>query len=126
MHLGELMSRLESEADAAEALAALGDLPLFAQVEIMGARHDESPGAYVANAARRFAARAGDEDWLALMTAMERAHDPARAALVRMLGWALRSDEAEIAAPEAATPGPKAGGCSCGGGGGGCHDHPAG
>jgi hypothetical protein len=86
----------------------------------MGARHDEPPGEYVANASRRFAAAAGDEDWLALMTAMERAQDPGRAALERMLRWALARDEAEQAAQSVAAK-PHAG-CSCGGGGGGCHD----
>jgi hypothetical protein len=86
----------------------------------MGARHDEPPGEYVANASRRFAAAAGDEDWLALMTAMERAPDPGRAALERMLRWALARDEAEQAAHAAGAK--PHGGCTCGGGTGGCHD----
>jgi hypothetical protein len=116
MILGALMTRLEREADAAFALEALADLPLFAAVAAMGERHDEEPGEYVANASRRFAATAGDEDWLGLMTAMERAGDPGRAALEHMLRWALMRDEAEAAPPRAQ------GGCSCGGGGsGGCH-----
>ena len=59
------------------------------------------------------AAQAGDEDWLALMTAIERADDPARVVLGKMLRWALASD----AAPAPAT----SGGCSCGSGG--CDDH---
>jgi hypothetical protein len=117
MNLGTLMRRLEGEADAAEALAALDDLALFARVNAMGAVHDEAPGEYVANASRRFAALAGDEDWLALMNAMERGDNPGRAALDRMLRWSLDRDEKELAPSKAAA----AGGCSCGGGGGGCH-----
>jgi hypothetical protein len=117
MHLGMMISRLEREGDAAQALEALGDLALFAEVAEMGARHDETPGAYVANASRRFAASAGDEDWLQLMTAMERAEEPAPAALQRMLRWALAEDAKALS-------GAAASGCACGGGGGGsCHGH---
>jgi hypothetical protein len=119
MNLGTLMARLENEADAVLALDALADLPLFVEVADMGERHDETPGEYVANASRRFATGAGDEDWLGLMTAMERADDPARAALERMLRWALDRDRVAPTQALAAT-----GGCSCGGGSGGCHGGP--
>ncbi len=51
----------------------------------MGAEHDEEPGVYVANGARRFAARASDEDWLGLMNAIERASDPGRAVLEKIV-----------------------------------------
>ena len=113
MQLGALLTRLSDENDAAEALDALGDVVLLAQIQEMGAQHGETPGEYVANASRRYAAQAGDEDWLALMTAIERADDPARVVLGKMLRWALASD----AAPAPATNG----GCSCGTGG--CDDH---
>jgi hypothetical protein len=119
MNLGLLMRHLENEADAATALAALGDMTLLAQVQDMGAHHDEAPGEYVANAARRFAGQASDEDWLALMTAMERADQPGRAALDRMIRWSLARDAAEQAGPGSTT-----GGCTCAGGGGGCHGDP--
>lgn len=117
MNLGQLLRHLDDDGSAADALEALGDLVLFAAVAEMGERHDETPGVYTANASRRFAALAGDEDWLGLMSAMERAENPARAALERMLHWSLARD-AEALAPPA-----QAGGCSCGGGGGGCHGH---
>lgn len=111
MNLGTLMTHLSHETDAAAALDALGDLLLLQEVTAMGERHDEAPGEYVANASRRFAAQAGDEDWLALMTAMERADDPGRAALDRMLQWALVRDATQTSETCRA----------CGGGGGGCH-----
>ncbi|MGE8943376.1 hypothetical protein ACO2I3_15825 [Leptospira interrogans] len=114
MQLGTLMERLASENDAATALEALGDIVLFAEVQAMGAQFDESPGEYVANAARRFAAQGGDEDWMGLMTAMERSQRPAHAALERMLRWSLKQDAAELAPAPASS-------CSCGGGTGGCH-----
>jgi hypothetical protein len=113
MHLGALISHLENERHAGAALQALGDLVLFARVQETGAEHDEEPGEYVANGARRFAARASDEDWLSLMTAMERAEDPGRAVLERIVRWSLNKD--------AVTAGGRHEGCSCGGGGG-CHE----
>jgi hypothetical protein len=108
MQLGTLMHHLEFEDDAAAALGALGDIVLFTEIQAMGERYDECPGTYVANAARRFAARASDEDWLNLMAVMERSQDPAQAALERMLRWALKVDAEEGLSPSHA-------GCSCGG-----------
>ena len=112
MQLGAILATLSDEDDAATALDALGDVVLLARVQEMGARHDETPGEYVANASRRYAALASDEDWLALMSAIERADDPGRAVLDRMMLWALQRD----AAPQAPE-----GGCSCGSGG--CDGH---
>jgi hypothetical protein len=115
MQLGTLIDRLSFEDDAAAALEALGDIILFTEVQAMGERYDESPGEYVANAARRFAAEGGDEDWLNLMTVMERSRDPAHAALERMLRWSLKRDAGE-AAPQ------HAGKCSCGSADGECSE----
>ncbi len=109
MQLGTLMDHLAFEDDAASALEALGDIVMFTNVQAMGERFEETPGEYVANASRRFAALGSDEDWLGLMAVMERSNDPARAALERMLRWALKIDAAD--APSASH-----GGCTCGGG----------
>ena len=114
MQLGALIRRLEDEADAARAIEALGDVILYSRVEAMGRLHDESPGGYLAGAVRRFAHKGSDDDWLAVMTAIERADDPARAVMARMLHWALDKDAGDGHAPA----------CSCGSGGGGHHDHP--
>lgn len=108
MLLGTILKRLGNEADAAEALEALGDIALLAEVQAMGERHDETPADYVCGATRRFAADASSEDWLALMTAIERSDDPARTTLDRMLRWSLTQD---AAGPVAAS------GCGCGNGG---------
>lgn len=120
MQLGTLMAHLASEDDAAAALGTLGNIILYAEVQAVGERYDESPGEYVANAARRFAAVAGDEDWLNLMTVMERSDDPARAALERMLRWSLKRDAAEA---EHQAGHVQAAGCTCGGGAGERHSH---
>lgn len=107
MQLGTLMDHLSLEDDAATALEALGDIVLFAEVQATGERYDETPGEYVAYAARRFAALGSDEDWLALMTAMEHSADPAKAALEHMLRWALKADAVKGSSPPHA-------GCTCG------------
>jgi len=107
MQLGTLIDHLSREEDAAVALEALGDIVLFSEVQAVGERYGESPGEYVANAARRFAALASDEDWLSLMSALERSQVPAHATLERMLRWALDADARE-ASPQAQA------GCACG------------
>lgn len=116
MQLGMLLKHLDDETNAGAALLALGDLVLFARVEAMGALHDERPGEYVANGARRFAARASDEDWLGLMNTLERAGDPGSAVLQGIVLWSLEKDEQALAPMHA-------GACSCDGGGG-CHGAP--
>ena len=113
MQLGTLIRRLEDENDAAHAMEALRDVVLFSRVHAAGQQHNETPGAYLAGAARRFTNSASDEDWLALMTAIERAEDPARAIIGKMLHWALDQDSAESAGHA----------CGCGSGTGECHDH---
>jgi hypothetical protein len=99
MHLGTLIHQLQSEDDAGLALEALGDLVLFTEIANTGARFDETPAAYIASAAARFANLANDQDWLDVIGAAERAHDPARAILIRILRWALKNDEAHIEGP---------------------------
>jgi hypothetical protein len=107
MLLGHILKRLHDDGDAADALEAIGDIVLLTEVTAMGAVHDETVGEYVSGATRRFAADAASEDWLALMTAIERSDDPARAVLERMLRWSLARDAA----------GPAANGCGCRDGG---------
>lgn len=111
MVLGELLSRLENETAAGEALAALGDAALFEQVSEAGVRFGEAPAEYVACAASRFAAGAAHEEWMSLIAAAERADDPGRAALSRILNWALARDRED----ETGCGG--SGGCTCAHGG---------
>jgi hypothetical protein len=92
MMLGQMIERLGDEAFAAEAMIGLGELALLAEIDAAAEAFDETPSLYAAGAARRFAAHASDDDWLALMTAMERADDPGTACLKHMLTWSLRHD----------------------------------
>ena len=98
MHLGNLIARLENDDAAADALEALGDVVLFARVCVIAQQFDESPGAYVGGAARRFAAVASSEDWLDLVGALSRTSDPARAALAKILAWSIARDEEVVVA----------------------------
>lgn len=99
MHLGEMLHRLADDCSAADALTALGDIVLFTRVASAAEGFDETPGAYVATSVGRFAATADDAAWSSLIANMERAGDPAGAALAYMLGWALESDAAQTIPP---------------------------
>lgn len=110
MLLGSLIERLSDETDASTALAALNDVVLFAEIDAMGRRFDESPPEYVAASASRFAAMASDEDWLGLMTAIERSDDPAQTVLTRMVRWGLAQDAKE----PLTIPNGCSGSCGCG------------
>jgi hypothetical protein len=96
MHIGALICRLEDEDDAGLALEAIGDIALFAEVARIGEYFSESPAAYVAAAAARFANLANNEDWLTLVGALEGSDDTARALLMHMLRWAIAHDERDL------------------------------
>lgn len=111
MLLGTILKDLTNEADADAALAALNDLALFAQVRVRAAQYDETPGEYAAGAVSRFAAAASDEDWLALMTAIEKSNDPAKTTLDRAVRWSLVQD-AKAEAPAESNCGSASCGCA--------------
>jgi hypothetical protein len=115
MLLGTILNQLRDEAAAIETLLSLGDISLLAEVEAARLPHDESIGEYVSGATQRFAQLATDEDWLSLMTALERSMHPAAASLEIMVRWSVARD--------ALSGGQSVhGGCTCGGGKSGCHD----
>lgn len=95
MLLGHVLERLGDEAFAAETLVGMADLPLMVEIESVGDRFGESLPTYAVGATRRFAAFASDEDWLALMNALDRAEDPGATCLHQMLTWSLARDRDE-------------------------------
>ena len=107
MLLGQILERLGDEVFAAETLVTLEDLPLMVEVAATGRYFGESPGEYAIGASRRFAAFASDQDWLALMTALERADDAGTACLKHMLEWSLRHETTE------SDDGCESGHCTC-------------
>lgn len=94
MTLGTILATLRDEDAADAALAALDDIVLYAQVQGCAAEHGETPGEYACGSVRRFSNLASSEDWLSLMTAIERSSDPARTTLEKMVRWSLRKDTA--------------------------------
>lgn len=117
MMLGNILKELKDERNAQMALVSLGDLILVAAVDQARQAHDETLGEYVSGAAQRFARLASDEEWLQLMTAIEKSDNPATACLRVMLGWSIERDEQEQHGGPVETKT-----CSCGGAGG-CHEH---
>ena len=109
MQLGEIIKAFSEDVAANEALLALNDISLFAQVQHAAERFDETTGEYAAGSVRRFANLASSEDWLSLMNIIERARDPGTDCLGFMVKWSLKQD-----ATPAKEPHP---GCTCGGGG---------
>lgn len=105
MFLGALIARLDNESDASATIEALGDLVLFTEIATAAEKYGETPGEYLASSVGQFAAEAADDDWLDLITAMERAADPGKAAICRISRWAIARDQA------AEEPGITA--CSC-------------
>jgi hypothetical protein len=109
MQLGEIIRSLSEEGPASEALLALDDITLFAEVRHTAERFDETTGEYAAGSVRRFANLAGSEDWLGLMNIIERADDPGTRCLAFMVDWSLKRD----ARPDHGSQHR----CSCGGSG---------
>ena len=112
MQLGDIIAMLDDDTVATEYLLGCGDVTLLLDVANVASRFNETPGEYASGAVRRFASRAGDEDWLALVGVLARSDDPGRACLVNMVSWSLAHDKAPPALGEHA--------CGCGGAGQGC------
>ncbi len=110
MQLGEIIRTFSEDVAANEALLALNDVALFAQVRHAADRFDETTGEYAAGSVRRFANLASSEDWLSLMNIIERAKDPGMDCLSYMVKWSLKQDAKPADEPH--------GGCTCGGQGG--------
>ena len=106
MLTGAILKDLQDEDAAAAALLSLGDIVLLAQVEAARLPHDEGVGEYVSGAAQRFAQLASDEDWLGLMTMLEKSQSPAASCLTTMVRWSIARDAADGTVSQS-------GGCSC-------------
>ncbi len=103
MLLGDVLRDLQDETLAMGALAAMNDLVLLTRVRNAAGLLGETPGEYAANSVRGFADRAGDEDWLALVTAIQSSADTGQTCLAHMIDWALKRDAASQTHP----------GCAC-------------
>jgi len=89
MLIGDLIARLQEEAVASETLFSLGDLALTARLVTRAAESNTSAGELAAQAVRRFADGASDDEWVTLLGRISRADDPGRAFLRHVLSRAV-------------------------------------
>jgi hypothetical protein len=94
MLLGDMIARFDDPAYAGEALMALDDLVLVADIIAAAEAEGLAPGELAKQAVDRFVAAATDEDWVTLIGAMERAEDPGRVFLRRALALVPRAGQA--------------------------------
>lgn len=92
MNLGEIMRLFDDERIVARLLPDLGDESWRARAAAVAEARGEELGAYAGAAVERFAAGAGDEDWMSLLGAINRAGDPGALCLRRMMDWAMARD----------------------------------
>jgi hypothetical protein len=103
MQLGDLIARFGDEAEAEEAILALSDLALLAQLRRRAEADGLALGAYAAAAVNHYAAVASDEEWITLMGALGRARDPGAIFLSRALAHAVAPPDDALARPAGAT-----------------------
>jgi len=89
MLLGTLLDKLRDETFAVETVINLGDLGLLLRVEKVAADHNLGFGEAVTQTVHNFTANADADQWVQLMSTINRADDPGSAALIQMLNVAL-------------------------------------
>lgn len=97
MSLGEILAQFEDESVVARLLPDLGDSQWRARAQKAAAAQGEAMGDYAGAAVARFAACAPDEEWVSLLSALNRAADPGAICLRRILDWAMNDDNARAA-----------------------------
>jgi hypothetical protein len=85
MTLGTILARLDDDAVVQEALASIEDIVLLARLRSAADAAHEPLGSFAAAMVGQFVQHGNDEQWLALMTAANRAQDPAASVLRRIL-----------------------------------------
>ncbi|MGB8637613.1 MAG: hypothetical protein WCD30_05690 [Pseudolabrys sp.] len=83
MLLGDILSRLENDGEAAEVILGAGDLRLLAAMRQRAEAEGLDLAAYAKAALQRYATEASDEEWLTMMGQVGRAVDPGLACLKR-------------------------------------------
>ena len=76
MLLGDILSRLENDGEAAEVILGAGDLRLLAAMRQRAEAEGLDLAAYAKAAVQRYAAEASNEEWLTMMGQIGRAADP--------------------------------------------------
>jgi hypothetical protein len=91
MLLGDLLSRFTDESLAAEAILSLADLGLLTALRQRAEEDGLELGTFAALAVQRYAEEASDEEWVTLMSDLDRSMDPGLTCLKRALVYATRA-----------------------------------
>jgi hypothetical protein len=83
MLLGDILSKLENDDEAAEVILGAGDLRLLAAMRQRAEAEGLDLAAYAKAAVQHYAAEASDEEWLTMMGQIGRAADPGLTCLKR-------------------------------------------
>ncbi|HZP71686.1 MAG TPA: hypothetical protein VFB29_17255 [Pseudolabrys sp.] len=83
MLLGDILSRLDDDGEAAEIILGAGDLRLLARMREQAATEGLGLAAYTKSVVQRYVAGASDEEWLTAMGQIGRTADPGGAWLKR-------------------------------------------
>lgn len=89
MLFGTLLEKLNDKAFAVETVINLGDLGLLVRVEKVATDNGLEFGEAITQTVHNFTANAGADQWVQLMSTINRAEDPGGAALKQMLEIAL-------------------------------------
>jgi len=90
MMLGDLLARLTDETTALETILSAGDLKLLTAAQELAAADGLDLATYVTQAVQRYASEASDEEWVTLMSLLNRSPDPGTTCLQRAFEHALR------------------------------------
>lgn len=96
MSLYGILHELTDEAAVVAQLDGCADERLLLRIQETARQFEENAAQYASGAIRRYSNSAGNEEWLALMTALGGSDDPGRTCLIRILDWALSQDAAEL------------------------------
>jgi hypothetical protein len=88
--LGDLLASLTDEATALETILSAGDLKLLAAAQELAAADGLDLAAFVTQTVQRYTNEASDEEWVTLMSLLNRSQDPGTTCLQRAFEHALR------------------------------------
>jgi hypothetical protein len=89
MTLGDLIARLDDPQTASDALFSTGDIALIARVQNLASAQAEPVGDFLTGMIGVFGSVASADDWMAVVSAANKADPPGGACLRAMLACAL-------------------------------------
>jgi len=99
MLLGDILSKLNDDGEAAEIIVAAGDLRLLAAMKEQAEAEGLSLADYTRAAVQRYVADASDEEWITLMGQIGRTADPGGICLKRAFESVIARGAPVVGAP---------------------------